>query len=143
MIHMKKLISLATLSLFLTLFSNIQAQEIAHITAEEFQKKVFDYKNKTEWDFDGKIPVLIDFYATWCGPCKRVAPILEELQKEYKGKLIIYKVNVDKEKELSGVFAVQSMPTFLFIPTKGKPTMAKGALPKETFKQAFHEIFGL
>ncbi len=120
----------------------LNAQELRHITNEEFQKEIFDYKNNTEWQFEGNVPILIDFYATWCAPCKKVAPVLEELQQQYQGKVKIYKVNIDKEKELAGVFGVSSVPTFLFIPSKGKPTMAKGALPKETFQQAFHELFG-
>lgn len=136
------IIAIATF-LFLLFSITVKAQKIEHITAEEFQKEVFDYKNKTSWDFSGDVPVVIDFYATWCRPCKKVAPILEELQEEYKGKLVIYKVNVDKEKELTHVFGVQSMPTFLFIPKKGSPSMAKGALPKEVFQQAFREMFGI
>lgn len=140
---MKNFIIAITAFVFSLLSITANAQKIEHITAEQFQKKVFDYKNKVEWDFSGDVPVVIDFYATWCRPCKKVAPILEELQKEYKGKLVIYKVNVDKEKELTNVFGVQSMPTFLFIPKKGKPSMAKGALPKEVFQQAFREMFGI
>lgn len=140
---MKKLLVLGITALLSLLSISLYAQKIKHIDADQFKKEIFDYKNKTDWDFKGDLPVVIDFYATWCGPCRRVAPVLEELQKEYDGKLVIYKVNVDKEKELSGVFGVTSMPTFLFIPKNGKPTMAKGALPKEVFQQAFHEVFGL
>lgn len=140
---MKQILIILTLSFTVFFAAKTNAQKIQHIDAEKFQKEIFDYKNKAEWDFNGDIPVVIDFYATWCGPCRRVAPVLEQLQEEYRGKLLIYKVNVDKEKELTGVFGVRSMPTFLFIPKKGKPSMAKGALPKETFKQAFHEIFGI
>lgn len=140
---MKKALIFSIVITITILSSSLYAQKIQHIDAEKFKKEIFDYKNKTEWDYSGEVPILIDFYATWCGPCKQVAPILEQLQKEYKDKLIIYKVNVDAERELAGVFGVHSMPTFLFIPKKGKPSMAKGALPKETFKQAFHEIFGL
>lgn len=132
------LITLATAYL-----SVISAQKIKQITAEDFKAKIFDYQNKTEWEYSGDTPVLIDFYATWCGPCKMVAPILEDLQEEFEGKLTIYKVNVDKEKELTGIFGVQAMPSFLFIPKSGKPTMAKGAMPEETFRKAFDELFGL
>lgn len=132
------------ISTFLVLAgTSVFAQKIQHIDAEQFQREIFDYKTDSEWNFKGDTPVIIDFYATWCGPCKKVAPILQELQDEYEGKLIIYKVNVDKEKELAGVFGVRSLPTFLFIPKNGKPTKATGALPKETFQQAFKEIFGL
>ncbi len=140
---MKKIVIIMSVLFVSILSGSLNAQKVEHITGEEFQKKVFDYKNNTEWKFEGDMPILIDFYATWCGPCRRVAPILEELQQEYEGKIKIYKVNVDKEKELAGVFGVRSMPTFLFIPQKGKPTMTKGALPKKTFIQIFQELFGL
>ncbi len=141
---MKKFAILGAVVLFSLFTIQIQAQEIKHLDAETFRKEVWDYKkNSTEWKFNGDIPVVIDFYATWCGPCKRVAPILKELQKEYGGKLLIYKVNVDKEKELTDVFGVRSMPSFLFIPKKGIPTMVKGAMPKKSFQQIFHKLFEL
>ncbi|PVX52306.1 thioredoxin [Balneicella halophila] len=140
---MRKLFIISIIAIASFITTNISAQEIQHINAEQFQNQVFDYKNETEWNFKGDGPVVIDFYASWCGPCKKVAPILQQLQNEYGDKLTIYKVNIDREKELAAVFGVRSIPAFLFIPKDGKPTMAKGALPKQTFKNAFSEIFGL
>lgn len=109
------------------------------LTTEDFKEKVFDYTNEQEWKYKGSLPAIIDFYADWCGPCKMVAPVLEELVKEYDGKLLIYKVDTEKESELAGVFDIRSIPTFLFIPVEGKPMMQPGALPKSAFKQVIDE----
>jgi thioredoxin len=111
-----------------------------HLTNAEFKSKVFNYEVNKEWKYEGDLPCIIDFYADWCGPCKRIAPILEELAKEYDGKIIIYKVNTEKERELAGAFAIQSIPALLFVPVKGQPQMAQGALPKESFIQAIQEV---
>ena len=113
-----------------------EAGEVITLTKAEFLTKVFNYeKNPNQWVYEGKKPCIIDFYADWCGPCRQVAPVLKELAGEYKGKIIIYKINVDKEKELAAVFGVQSIPTFLFVPAKGQPQLGQGALPKEMFKE--------
>lgn len=110
----------------------VNAQEIRHITKAEFLEKVWNYEaNPDQWVYEGNIPCIVDFYASWCGPCKRLAPILEEIQKEYDGKIIIYKVNTEEERELAAVFGITSIPTLLYIPKKGQPTMTKGLLPKE------------
>lgn len=109
------------------------------LTTQEFKEKVFDYINEQEWNYKGALPAIIDFYADWCGPCKMVAPILEELSKEYEDKLTIYKVNTEKELELSSVFGIQSIPTFLFIPKDGDPMMQPGALPKKAFQQVIED----
>ncbi len=111
-----------------------------HLTAETFKKKVFNYEVNKEWKFEGKVPCVIDFYADWCGPCKIVAPILEELAEEYDGKMNIYKVNTEEERELSSVFGIQSIPSILFVPKDGQPQMAMGALPKDTFEKAFKDV---
>ena len=111
-----------------------------HLTAETFKEKVFNYEENKEWKFEGELPCMIDFYADWCGPCKMVAPLLEELSEEYDGKLNIYKVNTEEEKELSAVFGIQSIPSLLFVPSEGQPQMAMGALPKDTFKQAIKDV---
>ncbi|PLX26873.1 MAG: thioredoxin [Ignavibacteria bacterium] len=111
-----------------------------HLTKATFLEKVFDYENKQEWEFNGELPAIIDFYADWCGPCKMVAPILEELAEEYKGKVDIYKVDTEAEQELAAVFGIRSIPSILFIPKGDKPQMAAGALPKESFVQAINEI---
>ncbi len=113
---------------------------LEHLTKETFKSKVFDFEANKEWNFIGEKPCLIDFYADWCGPCKAVAPVLEELSKEYDGKIDIYKVDTEAEKELAGMFGIQSIPSLLFIPSEGQPQMAQGALPKETFHKAFKDV---
>jgi len=126
---------------------NINKQEktkgstkMVHLTAAEFKQKVFNYETEKEWKFTGDVPVIIDFYADWCGPCKMVAPVLEELSKEYDGKVQIYKVDTEAEQELASVFGIRSIPSILFIPMDGKPQMSMGALPKESFVKAINEI---
>ena len=109
------------------------------LTNEGFKKDVFDYTTKQEWDFQGELPSIIDFYADWCGPCKMVAPILEELSDEYAGKINIYKVDTEAEQELSAVFGIRSIPSILFIPKDGQPMMQPGALPKEQLIQVIEK----
>lgn len=104
------------------------------LTTQDFKSQVFNYDTETEWSYKGEVPAIIDFYADWCGPCKMVAPVLEELSAEYEGKLNIYKVDTEVEMELAAVFGIQSIPTMLFIPMEGKPMMQPGALPKKVFK---------
>ncbi len=116
---------------------------IEHLNKETFKEKVFDYENNEEWKYEGDKPCLIDFYADWCQPCKSVAPVLEELADEYDDKIDIYKVNTEKEEELAGIFGIQSIPSLLFVPQEGMPQMAQGALPKETFEQAFKEVLSV
>ncbi len=111
-----------------------------NLTIETFKQKVFDYEKSKEWKFEGENPAIIDFYADWCGPCKMVAPVLEQLSKEYAGKVDIYKVDTQKEQELAGMFGIMSIPSILFIPKEGKPQMAQGALPKAAFEDAIKDI---
>ncbi len=111
-----------------------------HLTKETFLTKVFNYEQNQEWKFEGNLPCLIDFYADWCGPCKMVAPILEELSKEFAGKINIYKVNTEEEQELAAAFGIQSIPSLLFCPKDGKPQMAMGALPKQAMTDAINEV---
>jgi len=111
-----------------------------HLTKESFLTKVFNYEQNQEWKFEGNLPCLIDFYADWCGPCKMVAPILEELSKEFDGKINIYKVNTEVEQELAAAFGIQSIPSLLFCPKDGKPQMAQGALPKQAMTDAINEV---
>jgi len=113
---------------------------IEHLTKEAFQKKVFDYEKNKEWKFEGTLPCIIDFYADWCGPCKMVAPILDELSKEYTGKINIYKVDTESEQELAGAFGIRSIPSMLFVPLKNQPQMTVGALPKESLKKAISDV---
>jgi thioredoxin 1 len=110
-----------------------------HITKDEFLKKIFDYENNKEWKFEGQLPAVIDFWAEWCGPCRMVGPVIEELSNEYEGKVNFYKVNTEQEQELAGAFGIRSIPSLLFIPMEGQPKMAVGALPKEALKQAIEE----
>ena len=115
-----------------------------HLTYDTFLKQVWNFEaNPQEWVYEGDVPCVIDFYATWCGPCKRVAPIMEELAKEYDGKIKIYKIDVDKEKQLASVFRVRSIPSVLFVPKKGKPQMQTGAMPRDAyFKVVKEQLLG-
>lgn len=114
-----------------------------HLTTETFTKKVFNYKENKEWKFEGANPCIIDFYADWCGPCKMVAPVLEELSKDFEGKLDVFKVDTEAEQELASVFGIRSIPSFLFVPSDGQPQMALGALPKDSFVKAFKDVLGV
>ena len=109
------------------------------MTTQDFKEKVFNYDTEADWKYQGQLPAIIDFYADWCGPCKMVAPVLEELSNEYAGKIVIYKVDTDKEMELSAVFGIRSIPTLLFIGADGEPMMQPGALPKHVLKQVIEE----
>ncbi len=110
-----------------------------HLTAKDFKDRIFNYEEGQEWDYKGSLPAIVDFYADWCGPCKAIAPVLEELSTQYDGKLLIYKIDTEKEEELSSLFGIQSIPTLLFIPTEGNPMMQKGALPKNVLEQVIEE----
>lgn len=113
------------------------------LTTTDFKEKVFDYEQSSEWSFKGDKPAIIDFYADWCGPCKMVSPILEELSEEYKDQVDVYKVDTDAEQELAGAFGIQSIPSILFIPVDDKPQMAAGALPKDSLLKAMNEVLGV
>jgi thioredoxin len=112
-----------------------------HLTKAEFLTKVANYEeNPTEWKYLGDKPCIIDFYADWCAPCKTIAPILEDLAKEYDGEIYIYKVNTEQEQELAAAFGIRSIPSILFVPMGESPQMAQGALPKDAFKKAIDEV---
>jgi thioredoxin 1 len=113
---------------------------LEHLTKQTFLDKVFNFEANKEWKFEGKLPAIIDFYADWCGPCKMVGPILEELSTEYAGKIDIYKINTEAEQELAAAFNIRSIPSMLFIPVSGPPQMAVGALPKDALKNAISEV---
>ena len=117
--------------------------EVIVLNTESFKEKVFDYSTNTEWKYNGTLPCVIDFYADWCRPCKMVAPIMEELAKEYNGKVIFYKMNVDNNQEVAQIFGIQSIPSVLFVPMNGKPQMAVGAMPKESYVKAINEVLGV
>ena len=107
-----------------------------HLTKQTFLEKVFNYEKNQDWKFEGDLPAVVDFWAPWCGPCKMVGPIIDELSTEYKGKVNFYKVNTDEEQELGAVFGIKSIPSLLFIPKEGQPKLAVGALPKDSLKSA-------
>jgi thioredoxin len=113
---------------------------VENLTKETFKDKIFNYEKNKDWKYEGDIPAIVDFYADWCGPCKMIAPILDELAEEYKGKINIYKINTEEEKELAGMFDIMSIPTLLFIPTDGEPRMARGALQKQEFESKISEF---
>ncbi len=112
-----------------------------YLTAETFKQKIWNYENNPEeWVYEGTEPAIIDFYADWCKPCKMVAPILDEISKEYSGKLKVYKIDTQKERELASVFQVSSIPAFLYIPAKGQPQMDKGYKDKAAFERIIKEV---
>ena len=141
---MRKYILIAMVILATACTANAQEKKeeskVKHLTYNEFLSKVWNFKsNPDTFEYKGKLPAVVDFYADWCGPCRRVAPIMEKMAQEYDGKLLVYKVNVDQEKELSAAFNVKSIPMVLFIPMEGKPMMQVGALPEEGYKQVIEE----
>ena len=131
----------ASIILLVTLFTTLANAQTKHITKAEFLKKVANYETSpNQSTYLGQRPCLIDFYTTWCGPCKRLAPVLEELALEYAGKIDIYKVDTDKEPELAAAFGIRSIPTLLFCPMGEKPQIRQGALPKETLIDIFDTV---
>ena len=111
-----------------------------NLTTAAFKEKVFDFGKNSEWKYSGELPAIVDFYADWCGPCKMVSPVLEELSREYDGKLNVFKVNTDDEQEVAGAFGIQSIPSILFIPKEGQPQMAVGAMSKDGFVKAIQTV---
>ena len=141
---MKKTILIAIAILAFGFTANAQEKKeeskVKHLTYNEFLKKVWDFeKNPNTFIYKGELPAVVDFYADWCGPCRRVAPIMEKLAEEYDGKLLVYKVNTDQERSLSAAFQVKSIPMVLFIPLEGQPMMQVGALPEEGYKKVVVE----
>lgn len=113
---------------------------MTYLNTADFISKVYDFKSHPDkWKYEGDTPAVIDFYATWCGPCKQLSPLLEELAAEYAGKVKVYKVDVDKEPELAAAFRVQSIPMLLWIPANGEPFVSMGLMPKEELKKGFDE----
>ena len=133
-------LTLTAMTVFSSCGEKPEPGKVIHLTNEQFKKEVFNYENATEWKYAGSKPAIIDFYADWCKPCRMMSPILEELAKEYEGKIVVYKVNTDKEQELSAKLGVQSLPTLVFVPSSGKPRVSLGAIPKESVVQAINEI---
>lgn len=110
------------------------------LNTADFKSKVFDFETEKEWKYLGDMPAIVDFYADWCGPCRMVSPILDEIAKEYEGKMYVYKVNTEVERELSQAFGIQSIPSLLFIPMDAEPRMAMGAMPKSHILKAMKEV---
>ena len=120
--------------------SNKEESKVMHLNYSGFLKKVWNFEsNPTTFIYKGKVPAVIDFYADWCGPCRRVAPIMETLAKEYDGRLVVYKINVDQEKELASAFQAKSIPMVLFIPLEGQPMKQVGAMPEESYRKIVEE----
>jgi thioredoxin len=141
---MRKTILIAMVILATAFTVNAQDKKdeskVKQLTYKEFLKKVWNMENNPNtFIYKGKLPAVIDFYADWCGPCRRVAPIMEKLAEEYDGKLLVYKVNVDQEKDLATAFQVKSIPMVLFIPLEGQPMMQVGALPEEGYRKVIEE----
>lgn len=113
---------------------------VVQLTDEAFKKMVFNYEVNKEWKYEGSKPAIIDFYADWCGPCRQLSPVVEEIAKEYAGKIVVYKVDTDKEKILSQSLGITGLPTLLFIPAQGSPQMSMGAIPKVDLIKAINEV---
>ena len=138
---MKKIVLfLLALILIIPLIAEEVKVKPEHLTLETFKEKVFDFETEKEWKFKGDVPAIIDFYADWCGPCKQIAPIMEELAIEYDGKVKIYKVDTEDQKQLASIFGIRSIPSILFIPKDGQPQMTTGAQPKVEFEKMIKEI---
>lgn len=118
-----------------------QGGKVEYLNTQNFVNTIFDFRNESDWNYKGDKPAIIDFYADWCGPCKRVSPIMEELALEYKGEINIYKVNTDYEQELASAFGIQSIPSIMFIPMEGQPHMYVGAFPKDEYIRIINEVF--
>ena len=110
------------------------------LTNDSFKKLVFNYEDNKEWKYEGSMPAIIDFYADWCAPCRQLSPLVDELAKEYAGKIVVYKVDTEKERALSQSIGITGLPTLLFIPAEGQPRLSMGALPKENLVKAINEI---
>lgn len=120
--------------------SGINASSVIYLTNESFKKMVFNYETNKEWKYQGTKPAIIDFYADWCAPCRQLSPIIEELAKEYQGKIVVYKVDTQKEGLLSQNLGISALPTLLFIPLKGNPQISMGALPRETLVKIINDV---
>ena len=138
---MKKTALIIT-SLFIAICATFsQAQSVIELNEQQFLDKVWNYEtNPDTWVYNGSLPCVIDFNAKWCGPCRKMEPILKDMARKYDGKIIIYKVDVDKEKELASLFGISSIPAFLFCPTNGEPRGTMGAYPADEFEKIIRTV---
>jgi len=113
---------------------------VEHLNEENFKSKVHDYEKSKTWEFRGDLPAIIDFYADWCGPCKAVAPVMDKLSTEFEGRVNFYKIDTDKEQLLASLFGISSIPSLLFVPMEGAPSMSVGALPEGEIKKAIEQV---
>ena len=134
---MRKIVFIIVLTIVSAL--SVWAEDVVYITTEQFKARVFDYKNEKDWVFRGDKPCVIDFYTTWCGPCKRLAPIMEELSQQYCDQVVFYKADTERERELAYVFGINSIPQVLYVPMEGKPMLLKGLYPKEEIVKIIEE----
>ena len=135
---MRRMILIAFLSL--VVLAGLRADDVRYLTTAQFSERVFDYKNNKDWKVKGDKPCVIDFYTTWCGPCKRLAPIMEELSQTYCDQVVFYKVDTERERELAYLFGINSIPQVLYIPMEGKPMLLQGLYPKENIVQIIDEF---
>ena len=135
---MKKKILLSAL-IMLGLSLSATAEDVTYLTTQQFKERIFDYTKNADWHYQGDKPCVIDFYTTWCGPCKRLAPIMEELSQTYCDQVKFYKVDTERERELAGVFRISSIPQVLYIPVEGEPIILKGLYPKENIVEIIDE----
>jgi thioredoxin len=113
---------------------------VVQLTNDAFKQMVFNYDENKEWKYEGTLPAIIDFYADWCAPCRQLSPLVDEIAKEYEGKIVVYKVDTEKEKALAQSLGITGLPTLLFIPLEGKPQMSMGAIPKESLVKAITDV---
>ncbi|MBI5009786.1 MAG: thioredoxin fold domain-containing protein [Bacteroidia bacterium] len=113
---------------------------VVMLNNDTFKKLVYNYELNKEWKYEGDKPAIIDFYADWCAPCRQLSPLVDEIAKEYKGKIVVYKVDTEQEKVLTQSMGITGLPTLLFIPAEGQPRISMGALPKESLVKAINEI---
>jgi len=119
---------------------NTSGSAVENLTADNFKKMVFNYEVNKEWKYEGSKPAIIDFYADWCAPCRQLSPLVDEIAKEYAGKIVVYKVDTEKERALAQSMGISGLPTLLFIPAEGKPQVSMGFIPKEDLVKAVNEV---